>query len=294
MSKAHSHHHGSVSTKNIKIAFFINLTFSIVELVGGLWTNSVAILSDALHDFGDSLSLGISWYFQNISKKERDKKFSYGYARFSVLGAIINSIVLVVGSILILTQSIPRLFDPQNPNSEGMIYLSIGGIIFNGLAAWKLHTGATLNERAVYLHLLEDILGWVATLIAAIIIKFQNWPIIDPILAVGIALFILLNVYKNLKKAAKIILQATPDNIDIDKIHSALRNTNGVKDFHDCHVWSLDGQFQVLSVHLTISDKEDLKRLAEIKTNVKEKLKHLNIDHATIEFETQEENCESC
>lgn len=294
MTHDHSHHHQSpASTKNIKVAFFLNLTFSIVELVGGLWTNSVAILSDALHDFGDSLSLGVSWYFQHISKKERDKEFSYGYARFSVLGAIINSIVLIVGSILILTQSIPRLFDPQNPDGEGMIYLAIGGIIFNGLAAWKLHTGASLNERAVYLHLLEDILGWVATLIAAILIKFQDWPIIDPILAVGIALFILFNVYRNLKKAAKIILQATPDNVDVEKIHQTLKSVSGVSDFHDCHIWSLDGQFQVLSVHLTVDEKEDVMSLSSIKTEVKNKLRDLNIDHATIEFETKEEDCKS-
>lgn len=294
MNHDHSHHHGTASTKNIKVAFFLNLAFSIIELIGGLYTNSVAILSDALHDFGDSLSLGISWYFQNISKKERDKEFSYGYARFSVLGAIINSIVLVVGSIIILSESIPRLLDPQNPDGEGMMYLAIGGILFNGLAAWKLHTGSSLNERAVYLHLLEDVLGWFATLIAAILIQFFSWPIIDPILAMGIALFILFNVYKNLKKAAKIILQATPDGIDIDKIHKTLRSTNGVSNFHDCHVWSLDGQFNILSVHLTVDKKENLESLSKIKENTKHKLLLLKIDHATIEFETEDENCESC
>ncbi|MFY0601828.1 MAG: cation transporter [Cyclobacteriaceae bacterium] len=295
MSHNHSHHHDEpADSKNIKIAFFLNLAFSIIELIGGLWTNSVAILSDALHDFGDSLSLGVSWYFQNISKKERDEAFSYGYARFSVLGAIINSIVLIVGSIIILMESIPRLFDPQNPDGEGMIYLAIGGIVFNGLAAWKLHTGSSLNERAVYLHLLEDILGWVATLIAALIIEFQGWPIIDPLLAMGIALFILLNVFRNLKKAAKIILQATPENINIEKIHDALRNLNGVLDFHDCHVWSLDGQFQVLSVHLTVNENEKLETLSKIKNEAKRQLQQLNIDHATIEFETDQEDCESC
>ncbi|MEP0368121.1 MAG: cation diffusion facilitator family transporter [Cyclobacteriaceae bacterium] len=295
MSHDHTHHHhGPASTKNIKVAFFINLAFSIIELIGGLWTNSVAILSDALHDFGDSLSLGVSWYFQNVSKKERDNNFSYGYARFSVLGAIINSIVLVVGSIIILTESIPRLLDPQNPNGEGMIYLAIGGIVFNGLAAWKLHTGVTLNERAVYLHLLEDILGWVATLIAAIIIKFWSIPIMDPILAMGIAAFILFNVYKNLKKAAKIILQGVPEEIEIEKIHETLRNLKGVSDFHDCHVWSLDGQFHVLSVHLVVDEKENLISLAKIKQEAKHTLLHLKIDHATIEFETAAEDCDPC
>ncbi|MFT6865344.1 MAG: cobalt-zinc-cadmium efflux system protein [Cyclobacteriaceae bacterium] len=294
MSHDHSHHSGKASTKNIKIAFFLNLVFSIVELIGGLWTNSIAILSDALHDFGDCLSLGVSWYFQNVSLKERDKVFSYGYARFSVLGAIITSIVLVVGSIFIISQAIPRLLDPQDPDGEGMIYLSIGGIIFNGLAAWKLHAGNTLNERAVYLHLLEDILGWVATLIAAILIKFKSWPIIDPILAMGIATFILFNVYRNLKKAAKIILQAVPDEINIDRIHMILRGLPKVKDVHDCHIWSLDGQFNVLSVHLVVSEKEDLQSLADLKATAKHELLQQNVDHATIEFETADEDCDPC
>ncbi len=287
MGHNHTHHHKKpASTKNIRIAFFINLAFSIIELIGGLWTNSIAILSDALHDFGDSLSLGVSWYFQNISKKERDKDFSYGYARFSVAGAVINSIVLVVGSIYILIESIPRLFDPQNPNSEGMIYMSIGGIIFNGLAAWKLHGGDSINERAVYLHLLEDILGWVATLVAAIIIQFWSIPILDPILALGIACFILFNVYGNLKRAAKIILQGTPDEIDVEKINEVLRDIPQIKNVHDCHVWSLDGQFHILSVHLTLDGEYEMKELAVIKQEAKHRLQHLKIDHATIEFET--------
>ncbi len=294
MSHDHSHHHGIASVKNIKLAFFINLVFSIIELIGGLWTNSIAILSDALHDFGDCLSLGVSWYFQNVSLKERDKQFSYGYARFSVLGAIINSIVLVVGSIFIISQAIPRLLDPQHPDGEGMIYLAIGGIFFNGLAAWKLHTGNTLNERAVYLHLLEDILGWVATLIAAIVIQFWSFSILDPVLAIGIAGYILFNVYRNLKKAAKIILQAVPDEINIDKIHSILNSIPKVKEVHDCHVWSLDGQFNVLSVHLVVSEKENLQSLAELKAEAKHELLHQNVDHATIEFETAEEDCDPC
>ena len=295
MGHDHLHHHQKpASTKNIKLAFFLNLAFSIFELAGGLYTNSIAILSDALHDFGDSLSLGVSWYFQKISSKARDKDFSYGYARFSVAGAVINSIVLIVGSIYILIASIPRLLDPQNPDSEGMIYMSIAGIAFNGLAAWKLHGGNTLNERAVYLHLLEDIMGWVATLIAAIIIQFWSIPIVDPILAMGIAAFILFNVYDNLKQAAKIILQGTPDKIDLESIHKVLKAIPSVSDVHDCHVWSLDGQFHVLTVHLTLSEDHQMKSLAEIKKEAKHQLQHLHIDHATIEFEMEDESCDGC
>lgn len=291
----HDHDHSShVSTKNIRAAFFLNLVFSLIELAGGLWTNSIAILSDALHDFGDCLSLGVSWYFQKISGKGRDANFSYGYRRFSVLGAIVTSIVLVVGSIFIVVHAIPRILNPETPNADGMIAMAVAGIFFNGFAAWRLHTGSTLNERAVYLHLMEDVLGWVATLIAAISIRFFSLPLLDPLLAIGIALFILSNVYKNLRKALKIILQGTPEEIKIVEIQATLRRLPGVQEIHDCHVWSMDGQYHILSVHLVVSDDQSLDSLSAIKQKAKQELHHLHIDHATIEFESQKENCEGC
>jgi len=294
MAHDHHHAHGDHSTSKIRIAFFINLGFSVIELIGGLYTNSVAILSDALHDLGDSMSLGVSWYFQKVARKGRDKEFSYGYRRFSVLGAVINSLVLVVGSILILTEAIPRLFDPTTPDAQGMIYLAIGGILANGLAAYKLHGGHSLNERAVYLHLLEDVLGWVATLIAALIMLYQDWPIVDSLLAIFISLFILFNVYKNLKKALKIILQGTPEEINPKRIDELLRAIPKVISTHDCHIWSMDGQYHILSIHLVVEKYNELQELSEVKKKAKELLKNEHIDHATIEFETEDEKCDPC
>jgi len=294
MAHDHHHAHGDHSTSKIRIAFFINLGFSVIELIGGLYTNSVAILSDALHDLGDSMSLGVSWYFQKVARKGRDKEFSYGYRRFSVLGAVINSLVLVVGSILILTEAIPRLFNPTTPDAQGMIYLAIGGILANGLAAYKLHGGHSLNERAVYLHLLEDVLGWVATLIAALIMLYQDWPIVDSLLAIFISLFILFNVYKNLKKALKIILQGTPEEINPKRIDELLRAIPKVISTHDCHIWSMDGQYHILSIHLVVEKYNELQELSEIKQKAKDLLKKEHIDHATIEFETEDEKCDPC
>ncbi|WP_421895884.1 cation diffusion facilitator family transporter [Marinoscillum sp.] len=292
---AHDHHHShDHSTGKIRIAFFINLGFSIIELIGGLYTNSVAILSDALHDLGDSMSLGVSWYFQKVARKGRNKEFSYGYRRFSVLGAVINSLVLVVGSILILTEAIPRLFDPATPDAQGMIYLAIGGIIANGLAAYKLHGGHSLNERAVYLHLLEDVLGWVTTLIAAIIMLYKDWPMVDALLAIFISVFILFNVYKNLSKALKIILQGTPEEVNPKRIDELLREIPKVKSTHDCHIWSMDGQYHILSIHLVVEKYNNLAELSAIKSQAKELLRHEHIDHATIEFETEDEKCDPC
>lgn len=290
----HSHHHHDHSEGNIKVAFFLNLAFSIIELIGGFWTNSVAILSDALHDLGDSLTLGVSWYFARVAKKDRNHKFSYGYKRFSVLGALINSIVLVSGSIFITIEAIPRLFNPINPNTEGMMYLAIGGVLVNGAAAFRLSKGHSLNEKAVYTHLLEDILGWVAVLVGAIVMNFWELPVIDPILSILIALFILYNVFKNLKESFRIILQGTPASIDVSEIHKAILEIGQVQNVHDCHIWSMDGDYHILSIHIVVEKDLSLSELESIKTETKARMSHLGINHTTIEFETQGENCDPC
>ncbi|MEO9484406.1 MAG: cation diffusion facilitator family transporter [Ekhidna sp.] len=290
----HSHHHHDHSEGNIKVAFFLNLSFAIIELIGGLWTNSVAILSDSLHDLGDSLTLGVSWYFAKVAKKGRNQSFSYGYKRFSVLGALINAIVLVTGSIFIIIEAVPRLLNPISPNTEGMIYLAIGGVIVNGAAAFRLSKGGSLNEKVVFTHLLEDILGWVAVLIGAIVMHFWNLPIIDPILSVLIATFILFNVYKNLKESFRIILQGTPSDVDIKQIHAAVLEIPKVTDVHDCHTWSMDGEYHILSIHLVIEENLKLSDLQSIKKETKDRVSKLGINHATIEFETVQEKCDPC
>ncbi|WP_370087915.1 cation diffusion facilitator family transporter [Ekhidna sp.] len=290
----HSHHHHDHSEGNIKVAFFLNFGFAIIEIIGGLWTNSVAILSDALHDLGDSLSLGVSWYFAKVAKRDRNQKYSYGYKRFSVLGALINSIVLVTGSVFIVIEAIPRLFDPVNPNTEGMIYLAIGGVIVNGAAAFRLSKGHSLNEKAVYTHLLEDILGWIAVLMGAVVMHFWDLPIIDPALSVLIAVYILFNVFKNLKESFRIILQGTPSDINIDKIHEIIIDIPEVLEVHDCHIWSMDGEYHILSIHLVIGNDLPLSQLEAIKNETKKRVSKLGINHTTIEFETSSEKCEPC
>ena len=282
------------STGNIKTAFFLNLFFAIVELIGGLYTNSVAILSDALHDLGDSLSLGVAWYFQKISGRGVDSSFSYGYKRFSVLGAIINAVVLTVGSVFILTEAVERLFNPVMPNAEGMIYLAIGGVIINGIAALRLKKGHSINERVVYLHLLEDILGWIATLVVAVILNFRAIPVLDPILSLLIAAFILFNVFKNLRRSIKIILQGTPEDIDPKEVQDKIRSFEEVIDTHDCHIWTLDGQYHILSLHIVVDKNYNGNEIAGLKRQIKNKMQILGIDHATLEFEMPEEDCNPC
>ncbi len=288
MSPDH-HHHGD---DNIKVAFFLNLGFTIIEIIGGIYTNSLAILSDALHDLGDSLSLGLSWYFQRLSKKGRDNTFSYGYRRFSLLGAAINSSVLVVGSIFILSKAIPQLFNPGNANAEGMMYLALLGIVVNGAAVLKLKKGTSLNEKVVSLHLLEDVLGWVAVLLGSIVMIYFDAPFIDPLLSVLISAYILINVYKNLKQSLTIILQGIPKGLSIEQLKERLKDLKEVIDIHDCHSWAMDGEYNVLTIHLVLNRDYPLSHLAEIKQKARALIKDESIEHITIEFENEEEHCE--
>jgi len=286
----HEHHHEDV--KNIKVAFFLNLFFTLFEIAGGFFTNSMAILSDAVHDLGDCLSLGMAWYFQKISRKRSDNSFSYGYKRFSLLGAIINSIVLTVGSIFILTEAIPRIFHPEKTQAAGMFFLAIVGVLVNGLAFFRLKKGSSLNEKVVSLHFLEDVLGWVAILVGAIIMYFFNVPLIDPVLSVGIAIFILFNVYKNIRQTLHIILQGIPVDIDVAELTEQLQQFKGIENVHDLHVWSVDGNYNVLTIHIVMVNSLDIQEITELKVKIRNSLKLKGIQHATIEFETRDEQCD--
>lgn len=286
----HDHHHHS-DVKNIKMAFLLNLFFTLVEIVGGIMTNSIAILSDAIHDLGDCLSLGLAWYFQGVAKKGSDTSYSYGYKRFSLLGAVINSIVLVTGSILILTVAIPRIIHPVAANTGGMFFLAILGVLVNGAAVFRLKKGNSINERVVSLHLLEDVLGWMGILIGSIVMHFFDIPILDPIMSVGIALFVLSNVYKNLRQSLRIILQGIPSEVDITDISNHLQQFEGVESVHDLHVWSVDGTYNVLTVHVVLNASLAMEVLAELKAEIRDSLKEKEIQHATIEFETMNEKC---
>lgn len=284
----HDHHHHDHTTGNIKVAFILNTAFTLIEIVGGLYTNSVAILSDAVHDLGDTVSLGLSWYFQHLSKKKHDDKYSYGYKRFSLMGAIITSIILLLGSVYIIAETIPRLINPEPTKTEGMIALAILGVIVNGAAVLRLRKGNSINERVVSLHLLEDVLGWAAVLVGSIIMYFWDLPIIDPLLSIGIAIFILSNIYKNLKQSFQIILQGTPRDVDIDEIRKVILTKKEVHSIHDCHVWTMDGEYKVFTAHVVLHENFDIKALDRIKSEIKDCLKNEHIDHITIEFENVE------
>ena len=280
----HNHSHGD-SAKNLGIAFFLNLGFAVIEIIGGVWTNSVAIISDAVHDFGDAFSIGVSFFLERYSKKRRTRTFTYGYKRFSTLGALINSIVLLVGSVFVFMETIPRLFHPAEVNYSGMMWLAIAGLAVNGFAALRLMKGNSISQRAVMLHLLEDVLGWLAVLVGSLVIRYTGWYFIDPLLSVCIGIFILTNVCRNLYAIFRILLQATPEHIPEDKVKPVLEGVPGVKEVHDLHVWTLDGEKNIASAHLIVSDVASREDVIKVKHEAVDKLKEMGIDHLTVEIE---------
>lgn len=291
----HGHHHGHHhhgDTTNLGIAFLLNVVFTFIEIAGGLWTNSVAILSDALHDFGDSLTIALAWGLNKLSEKGRDKNFSYGYRRFSVLGAIFTSTILIIGSIFIIIAAIHRLQVPQEPYGPGMLVLAVLGVIVNGSVLLRLRGSSSINTKAIMLHHIEDVLGWVAVLFGSIGIWFFGWYFLDPVLSIGIALFILYNVFKNLKYSLKIFLQAIPVGINIETVTNALKEHPSIAGIHDMHIWSLDGEINILTTHIVLhNEKICLEELIPIKQELETILLKFGIKHSTIEFETLNEEC---
>lgn len=295
MHAHHGHNHADPhgdGTSNIRVAFFLNLFFCVIELIGGVMTNSIAILSDALHDLGDSFSLALAWYFQKLSKRKPDQKYSYGYRRFSLLGALINSLVLLLGSLFIVVEAVKRIASPQEAHAEGMFWLAILGILINGMALLRLRKGDSLNERAVALHFVEDVLGWVAVLIASIVMMFVDLPILDPILSLAIACFILFNIYRNLRDTFRVMLQGTPATVETTQVEEEILKIEGVQSVHDLHLWSVDGAYHVLTLHVVMDRDLGRQEVIALKERVRALLTELNLRHVTIELEFPEERCD--
>ena len=291
MGNHHNHNHGGAKS-NLKLAFFINLGFTILEIIGGFLTNSIAIISDALHDLGDSLSLGLAWYIEDkAEKKEATEEFSFGYARFRLLGALINSVVLVAGSVYIIYEAISRLQNPESVDSTYMIGFAILGVLANGYAAWRVHGGKSLNEKVVSWHLLEDVLGWVAVLIVAIILQFKDWYILDPILSLGITLYILWGVGSRLKDTLYLMLQGVPEDIDLEEVRNKLQQIPNVSSLHHTHVWSLDGEHHVVTSHLVLENISRYKQMDDVRQQALKALEEWEFSHHTLQLELDKEKC---
>ena len=276
----------SKTEKNILIAFLLNLSFSVIEFVGGIITGSVAIVSDSVHDLGDAMSIGASFFLEKKSKKAPDEKYTYGYMRYSVLGSVITTVILLFGSLAVIYNAVERIIKPVEINYDGMIVFAVIGAAVNFLAAYFTKEGDSLYQKAVNLHMLEDVLGWVVVLVGAVIMRFTDITIIDPLMSVGVAVFILVNSLRNLKEVLNIFLEKTPEDIDLEKIRAHICSIDGVSDVHHIHLRSLDGYSNYITMHVVATGNSH-----EIKHKVREELSEHGINHATIELEEVGEHC---
>lgn len=286
----HGHHHHTESS-NIALAFWLNFCFALIEIAGGILTNSVAIIADAIHDLGDSLAIGFAWLASKVATKAPDTRYSYGYRRWSLLSALLSGLILIVGSVWVLTEAVPRLWQPQLPHTTGMFALAVLGIAVNGVAALRLRGGKTQNEKVLSWHLLEDVLGWVAVLIGAVLMYFTGWAWLDPLLCIIFTLFILLNVVASLRQTLALFLQVTPDPALQRDIETALTKLEFVKAVHHLHLWSLDGEQHVLTLHVEVSTPDTLFTQLRYKQHIAAVLAPYQLSHTTVEFEMEGEAC---
>lgn len=272
--------------RNILIAFILNLVFSIFEFLGGIFTGSVAIMSDAVHDIGDAISIGISYFLEKKSKHQPDETHTYGYGRYSVVGSVITTLILLVGSCLVVYNAVSRIINPVEIHYDGMLLFAIVGVVVNLCAAFFTRDGHSLNQKAVNLHMLEDVLGWIVVLLGAIIMRFTDIALIDPILSIGVAAFILMNAVKNLKEAVDLFLEKTPHGVDIHEIREHIMEIPGVIDVHHIHLWSMDGHNHYATMHVKTNAEHH-----RIKDQIRQELREHGIGHVTLELEGQDEHC---
>ena len=288
----HQHRHEHAGGGSLRTAFLLNLTFTVLEVLGGIWTNSVAIQSDAVHDAGDCLTLGLAWALQRWAERGPDARFTYGYRRLSALGALFTGLVLAAGLSFIAWEAIGRLRRPEEVKPLGVLALAVLGIAFNGAAAWRLRAGGrSLNERVATWHLLEDTLGWVAVLVGAAVMSIWDVPVVDPILSLMIAAFVLWNVVRNLRTVALVFLQAAPPGFDPADFDRRLAAQPDVVSSHHTHSWTLDGDHHVFSTHVVMASGTGRDAIVSAKRRARELLREFQFVHVTIEVELEGEPC---
>lgn len=272
--------------KNILIAFMLNFAFSVFECVGGIFTGSVAIVSDAIHDMGDAVSIGISYFLEKKSKQQPDENYTYGYARYSVFGSVITTVILLFGSVMVIFNAVNRIINPVEIDYNGMIVFAIIGTAINVAAAFFTRDGTSLNQKAVNLHMIEDVLGWIVVLLGAIVMKFTDFALIDPIMSIGVAVFILVHAITNLKDAMELFLEKTPHGINVKEIREHIAQLDGVLDVHHIHIWSMDGQTNYGTMHIVTNGDAH-----QIKEKVRAEAQEHGISHVTLELESEGEHC---
>ena len=278
-----THHHHKKAGENLAFVFFMNLAFNIIVVIGALATNSMAILADFIHDASDTISIAVAWILEKVSQKDSSDKYSYGYQRFSILGAVIISVFVIIMAFVILSEAIPRLFAPEGVDAGGMLVVAIIGIIFKSISVYRLHDGETFNEKAILFHQLGDVFEWVAILVLSLVLMFWDGaPYLDPFVSIGIALWLIFNLGRNLYKALEVLLQKTPDYFDVDEFRRSIEEIDGVNAIDDFHIWSLDGIDSVMTLKV---DVDFGKNVNEIKKEIYAISNRYHVVDITIELE---------
>ena len=278
-----THHHHKKAGENLAFVFFINLAFNIVVIAAAIVTNSMAILADFIHDASDTISIALAWFLEHVAQRDSTDKYSYGYQRFSILGAVIISIFVIIMAFVILSEAIPRLFAPEGVDAGGMLAVAIVGIVFKFVSVYRLHKGETYNERAIFFHQLGDIFEWVAILILSLVLMFwEGAQYLDPFVSIGIALWLIFNLGRNLYKSIEVLFQKTPDYFDVDEFRHSIENIEGVNAIDDFHIWSLDGIDSVMTLKVDVDFGKDV---GEIKKEIYAISKKYHVVDITIELE---------
>ncbi|WP_261027254.1 cation diffusion facilitator family transporter [Streptococcus mitis] len=271
----------------IWLAFFLNLTYAIVEFIAGGVFGSSAVLADSVHDLGDAIAIGISAFLETISNREEDNQYSLGYKRFSLLGALVTAIILMTGSVLVILENVTKILNPQPVNDEGILWLGIIAITINVLASLVVSKGKTKNESILSLHFLEDTLGWVAVILMAIILRFTDWYILDPLLSLVISIFILTKAIPRFWSALKIFLDAVPEGLETGDLEKDLEALTNVKSVNQLSIWSMDGLENNAIIHICLEDWEEM---TETKNQVRQLLEERGVQNITIEVDTSQSN----
>ena len=257
-----THHHHKKAGENLAFVFFMNLAFNIIVIVGGLATNSMAILADCIHDMSDTISIALAWLLEKVAQKDSTDNYSYGYQRFSILGAVIISVFVIIMAFVILQEAIPRLFAPEGVDANGMLLVAIVGIVFKSVSVYRLHEGETFNEKAILFHQLGDVFEWIAILILSLVLMiWDGAPYLDPFVSIGIALWLIFNLGRNLYKSVEVLLQKTPDNFDVDEFKTQILSIEGVKNIEDFHIWSLDGIDSVMTLKVNVDFEKNVENI---------------------------------
>lgn len=278
-----THHHHKKAGENLAFVFFMNLTFNIIVIIGALSTNSMAILADFIHDMADTISIAIAWVLEKVSQKDSSDKYSYGYQRFSILGAVIISVFVIIMAFVILSESVPRLFAPEGVDAGGMLLVSIVGIAFKSLSVYRLHRGETFNEKAIFFHQLGDVFEWITILVLSIVLIFWgDIPYLDALVSIGIAFWLIFNLGRNLYKSIEVLLQKTPDNFNVVEFKQSIEEIKGVNAIDDFHIWSLDGIDSVMTLKVDVDFGENVE---EIKKEIYDISNRYHVVDITIELE---------